>query len=235
MSKRKDEEKEAERVAALKDEGVDVCDLHCLSCKRKVCTAANTTGRVTKEPAGALMDTPEWWTGDDTRAAILSNDGHLSECHGQCEGDFRTCPLPGPNCESVGHCRWCAWWESKDGVRGVCKDPAYDGARRVTTRAHRSLCCQFVSRWSREEQLKEADAIIAESDRRYRVSCLRYGDLGEETHYLWTADADGDFTVGFSPDADNAWTGKLERASLLVDVIRSTTRDDTLRIVEVEQ
>lgn len=211
----------------------DICTGACLGCKRKICTGAKTPGGITKEPAGALMDTPDWWTADDTRAAILSNDEHLSECHGQCEGDFTTCPLPGPSCVSVCHCRWCAWWESKDGVRGVCQDPAYDGERKRTTRADRNLCGQFVSRWSRESQLAEVDKAMADLDRRYRVSCLRYGDLEEETHYLWTAAVDGDFMVGFSANADKAWTGKLERASLLVDVIRSTTRDDTLRIEEV--
>lgn len=184
-------------------------------------------------PAGALMDTPAWWTDEDTRMAMLSNDGHLSECHGQCEGDFRTCPLPGLNCVSVDHCRWCCWWESKDGVKGVCQDPAYGAERKRTTKADKSLCCQFTSRWSREEQMAEAERIIAESDKRYRVVCLRHGDVGEETHYLRAFDNDGDVTICFDDQAEKAWRGSLAKASVLADVIRSTTRDDTVRIEEV--
>jgi hypothetical protein len=108
-------------------------------------------------------------------------------------------------------------------VRGICQDPAYDGERKRTLRADHSLCCQFASRWSRESQIAEGDKHLADIDRRYRIVCLRHGDTGEETHYLWTADVDGDFTVGFSSDAKKAWRGNLEKASLLVDVIRSTT------------
>ena len=183
--------------------------------------------------SGFLDAVPKWWTEEDTRMAMASNDGHLHECHGQCEGDFRDCPFPGPNCAAVCLCRWCMSWESEDGVRGVCQDPAYDGERKRATKAGKCFCGQFNSRWIRDDQTAEAERIIAESDKRYRVSCVRHGDIGEETHYLSARDDDGNILIGFGPDAAKASRWPMAKASVLVDVIRSVTRDDSVRIEEV--
>ncbi len=241
MSEVTGKKEEVRSQTAEESAGPDFCRGFCTDCKRPICTGAKTLGKPsdgetfieTPNPLGAVAVPGAWWTANDTRMAIASNDDHLAECHGQCDGDFDSCPLPGPNCDAVGHCRWCHYWVSTNGEIGMCEDPGYDGKRKRLTKAGNNMCMQFVSRWESAKQGDEAEAIIKEANRRFRVTQVRHGDVGEETHYLRIIDRDGDPGVFFSDSAAVAWQGPAHKASVLVDLIKEATGDSTVRVEEV--
>ncbi len=99
---------------------------------------------------GMAFSTPPWWTGWDTFFAIKSVTGF--DIPGwQCNGACDECPIE-KECDSVDKCRLCAWWTSKDGRKGTCEDPAYDGERKRRT-PHNNMCSMFLSRWATFETL----------------------------------------------------------------------------------
>lgn len=60
---------EQERIETLKAQGVDVCDLHCATCKRGICTGAKEiSGKARGDAERAEEETPT------ARAAIAAMD-----------------------------------------------------------------------------------------------------------------------------------------------------------------
>lgn len=99
-------------------------------------------------PNGGLAAVPAWWTDED---GVLSAFLAAVDCRGECwdctAEDF---------CSDLFTCRFCRHWESADGARGTCQDPAYEGERKRRTRATRCCCRFFESRWLTHGELNAA-------------------------------------------------------------------------------